>query len=104
MLLKSDDAEIASETAGRLVRSAVAFFDTSVRRESNCPVHFVWDGNGVGRPFVRVGFLMLLVGSGLLSAAVVWPAALSTTPGRLVMLAALVTWGLGQALTKLRRR
>jgi hypothetical protein len=102
VLLNED--ELAGETRPRLLRPIVAFFDTSVRRESTCPVHFIWDGNGLGRPFVRVGFLMVLVGCGLLSAAVVWPTALSMGPGRLVVLAALATWGLGQALTKLRRR
>jgi hypothetical protein len=82
----------------------VGFFDTSVRRESNCPVHFVWDGNGLGRPFVRVGFLLLLVAGGLMSAGVMWHASTSTTAGRVVGLVALATWGLGQILTKLRRR
>jgi hypothetical protein len=82
----------------------VGFFDTSVRRESNCPVHFVWDGNGLGRPFVRVGFLLMLLAGGLLSAGVVWHASTATTAGRGVALAALAVWGVGQLLTKLRRR
>ena len=103
-MLLNDDRERGGETRPRLLRPIVAFFDTSVRRESTCPVHFIWDGNGLGRPFVRVGFLLWLLGCGLLSAAVVWPTALSMGPGRLVVLAALATWGLGQALTKLRRR
>lgn len=82
----------------------MGFFDISVRRESNCPVHFVWDGNGVGRPFVRVGFLLFLLAGGLLSAGLVWHAPTMTGTGRSVAVAALAVWGLGQLLTKLRRR
>lgn len=82
----------------------MGFFDISVRRESNCPVHFVWDGNGLGRPFVRVGFLLLLVAGALLSAGVMWHAPAPTAAGRLVGVIAVAVWGVGQLLTKLRRR
>ena len=82
----------------------MAFFDTSVRRESNCPVHFVWDGNGLGRPFVRVGFLLLLVAGALLSAGVMWHESAPSAVGRAVGLAAVAVWGTGQVLTKFRRR
>jgi hypothetical protein len=51
-----------------------------------------------------VGFLLLLVAGGLLSAGVMWHASTSTAAGRVVGLVALATWGLGQLLTKLRRR
>lgn len=80
----------------------MSFFDTSLRRESNCPVHFVWDGNGLGRPFVRVGFLLLLVAGGALSAGVMLHAAVVGDAGRAIGVVALATWGLGQLLTKLR--
>lgn len=82
----------------------MGFFDTSVRRESNCPVHFVWDGNGLGRPFVRVGFLLMLIAGGLMSAGVMWHATTSTAAGRVVGVAAVGVWCVGQLLTKLRRR
>jgi hypothetical protein len=80
----------------------VSFFDTSLRRESNCPVHFVWDGNGLGRPVVRIGFLLLLVAGGALSAGLMLHAPAVTGVGRVVAVVALATWGLGQVLTKLR--
>jgi hypothetical protein len=32
---------------------------TAHPRESACPVHFVWEGRGAGRPLVRLGFLGL---------------------------------------------
>ena len=34
--------------------------DPSVERVSACPVHFLWDGRGVGRFYVRAGFLGFL--------------------------------------------
>jgi hypothetical protein len=32
-----------------------------LRRESACPVHFLWDGLGLGRLFVRWGFLGFII-------------------------------------------
>ncbi len=78
----------------------MSFFDTSVRRESACPVHFVWDGNGYGRPVVRVGFMMLLVGALLTTAGFFVGGVVIGKP--LVLVAAIV-WLLGQVLTKLSR-
>jgi hypothetical protein len=46
-----------------------------VRRESGCPVHFVWDGVGRGRKMVRATFVGLLAGGALLCAARMWPGA-----------------------------
>lgn len=82
----------------------VSFFDTSIRRESTCPVHFVWDGNGLGRPFVRVGFMLALAAGLALSSGVMLHATAVGDAGRWLGVAALGTWLTGQALTKLRRR
>jgi len=42
---------------------------TAARRESACPVHFIWDGTGRGRWPVRLSFWMLsvlgMLGTGL---------------------------------------
>lgn len=31
--------------------------DANPNRVSACPVHFIWDGRGKGRVFVRLGFM-----------------------------------------------
>lgn len=78
----------------------MAIIDTSLRRESGCPVHFIWDGNGLGRPFVRLGFLLavltgiLLTMSVMVSAPPIKGAALGVAVG------AAAIWLLGQALTR----
>lgn len=78
----------------------MTLIDTSLRRESGCPVHFIWDGNGLGRPFVRLGFLLavmaaLLATGGLMSHV-------SGVKAASVVVAGLAagTWLLGQLLTR----
>lgn len=82
----------------------MAIIDTSLRRESGCPVHFIWDGNGLGRPFVRLGFLLAVITGCLLTASVMihaagWNAGLKSVAGVFAVAAASV-WLLGQALTR----
>jgi hypothetical protein len=78
-----------------------SFFATDVRRESGCPVHFVWDGNGHGRPWVRVGFVLALAAGAAASFAVV--AHVSATPARALGVAAAFLWLVGQVLTRRSR-
>lgn len=78
----------------------MAIIDTSLRRESNCPVHFVWDGNGVGRPVVRLGFLMVLAGGLLVTGTEMLHLEAAAGPARMFLLAGVVVWALGQILTK----
>jgi hypothetical protein len=78
--------------------------DTSLRRESNCPVHFVWDGNGIGRPFVRLGFLLALVAGGALSLALMAPLPTARSVAVVVAAVAAACWCLGQVLTKIAVR
>jgi hypothetical protein len=84
------------------------FFSTDVRRESGCPVHFVWDGNGRGRPAVRVGFLLALVAGALGSAGLMVhsppQADALRTASAVVGATAGVLWLVGQALTRLAAR
>ena len=80
-----------------------SFFDTSVRRESACPVHFVWDGNGFGRPVVRVGFLLLLASCLTTAAGQISKCAVVFDIGKGALAAALVVWLVGQGLTRLSR-
>lgn len=76
------------------------FTDISLRRESTCPVHFVWDGNGVGRPVVRLGFLLILITGTLMSAGLMFASKPTTALGLQVGIAAAVIWGVGQVLTR----
>lgn len=76
------------------------FTDISLRRESNCPVHFVWDGNGLGRPVVRLGFLLLLVAGATLSAGLMLASKATSSAGMSVAAVGIVVWLLGQALTR----
>ncbi|MBM4280198.1 MAG: hypothetical protein FJ137_05385 [Deltaproteobacteria bacterium] len=97
-----DDVLDPDHVARTLQRGAIAgFFATDLRRESGCPVHFVWDGNGRGRPFVRVGFLLALVAG----AASSWAAMThgSTTVAGALGAAAAASWALGQVLTRASR-
>jgi hypothetical protein len=77
---------------------AAGFFATDVRRESGCPVHFVWDGNGRGRPFVRIGFLLALLAGALASAAALLHQ--PSMPSLVVGAVAGGLWLLGQVLTR----
>lgn len=73
--------------------------DPTPRRTSACPVHFLWDGKGRGRLFVRSGFLGLVVagmfgtGASLLHVDSAGPLALA-----LVGLAG-ASWSFGQLLS-----
>ena len=78
-----------------------SFFATDLRRESGCPVHFVWDGNGRGRPWVRVGFVLALATGAAASFAALTHA--SSTPARALGVVAVVAWLVGQVLTRYRR-
>lgn len=80
----------------------VSFLDTSVQRESACPVHFIWDGNGYGRPLVRVGFMLMLVAGASLTMSRVVPEA--TAFGKGALLVAVGLWLLGQVVTRATRR
>jgi hypothetical protein len=73
--------------------------DPTPHRVSSCPVHFIWDGRGFGRVFVRAGFLMLLVGMALLTGATATGFMVLKTPAAYVLGLALVVWSSGQALS-----
>lgn len=74
-------------------------------RESGCPVHFLWDGSGRGRPFVRAGFMGLLVAGALATAAIMRVPGLPDLREAASWTATLsgVAWALGQVLRLVRR-
>lgn len=78
----------------------MSLIDVSLRRESNCPVHFIWDGNGLGRPLVRLGFLLALLTGALLTGAIMTHVDVVHAAARVVAVVAAATWLSGQALTR----
>ncbi|MBI5494972.1 MAG: hypothetical protein HY904_08075 [Deltaproteobacteria bacterium] len=72
----------------------------SARRESGCPVHFIWDGN---RP-VRLGFLLALAAGMLVTAGALLRFEPVRQAGWAVGGVALVLWAAGQALVRLAPR
>ena len=73
--------------------------DPTPRRVSACPVHFLWDGKGRGRTFVRSGFLGLLA-AGAIGYGGAWahvPALVVV--GQVVAGCAIAAWLVGQAMT-----
>jgi hypothetical protein len=82
----------------------VSFFDTSIQRESACPVHFVWDGNGLGRPVVRVAFLLCLVAGATLALGQMLHIDAVNVVGRVTGVVAGIMWLSGQGLTRLAQR
>jgi hypothetical protein len=76
---------------------------TTAPRESGCPVHFVWDGAGMGRPIVRFGFMLLLAAGLWITAAALWPQAALRVSSPWVLGAAVGVWGLGQAVVLAER-
>ena len=79
----------------------MTLIDTSLRRESGCPVHFVWDGNGLGRPFVRLGFLLAVMAALLATGALMVHIESVKSASVVVGAVAGATWLLGQLLTRL---
>jgi len=78
--------------------------DTSPHRVSACPVHFLWDGRGLGRPVVRTSFMAFAVAGGL--ATLGWMSHRDDVSLAATMLAgvAAVGWTLGQLFSKLATR
>ncbi|MDP2343109.1 MAG: hypothetical protein Q8O67_19285 [Deltaproteobacteria bacterium] len=78
----------------------MTLIDTSLRRESGCPVHFIWDGNGLGRPFVRLGFLLAVITALLATGAIMAHDERIRAASVVVAGVAGGTWLLGQLLTR----
>lgn len=79
--------------------------DPSVQRVSACPVHFVWDGRGKGRTWVRAGFLGFLAAGMLATMGSMLRMEPLTTAALVVVAASGGSWLLGQWLTfRLARR
>ena len=73
--------------------------DPTPHRVSACPVHFIWDGKGHGRAFVRAGFMLVLVGCALFFGAKALTMPTLTTPSMGVLAVAAVSWCVGQVLS-----
>lgn len=72
--------------------------DPSPHRVSACPVHFIWDGRGRGRTFVRLGFLGVLAAGAVGSGAKLLRAAEGSDIAALLLFGSLALWGVGHVL------
>lgn len=74
------------------------------RRESACPVHFIWDGHGRGRWPVRLGFWLIsglgMVATGLPLVGIRGANAYLAVP----LLALACVYGVGQVLSLVDKR
>jgi len=78
--------------------------DTRPQQVSACPVHFIWDGRGKGRPFVRAGFMgFLATGMAFTAFAATRSPALWTTFVAVASLSG-ASYGLGQLLSFMTTR
>lgn len=78
--------------------------DTTTSRASACPVHFVWDGRGPGRPLVRIGFMGLLIAGAAWSMGAMVHAPALKSLAVVVAIGSAVGWGVGQLLGRVPRR
>lgn len=78
------------------------FIDPTPHRVSACPVHFIWDGRGRGRPFVRAGFLAMLFAFGASMLQQITHVDVLTTIAVVIGGAGLVSWCAGHALARIR--
>ena len=73
--------------------------DPSPQRVSACPVHFIWDGRGHGRTWVRMGFLGFMA-AGMLATTATWLRLETLADLSWMTLAgAGISWGAGQLLS-----
>ena len=74
-------------------------YDPNPNHVSACPVHFIWDGRGKGRIFVRMGFMgfILTAMAAVLGFGLRMAVAQDIAMG--IGIAAVSLWGLGQLLT-----
>lgn len=71
-------------------------FDPSPERLSACPVHFLWDGRGRGRVFVRSGFLGFLASAMLMCCGRMVHIDAFTTAGMVLAVSSASAWIVGQ--------
>ena len=82
----------------------VGLADPTPERVSACPVHFVWDGRGKGRVFVRTGFLGLLIAAMFGTAAQMTRAPALLDVAAIVVAMAAAAYLVGQALSFVAKR
>lgn len=67
-----------------------------LRRESACPVHFIWDGLGLGRWPVRLGFLGFVIAGLIFMVSTLMRI---DAPAWMAVAVAGAIWTVGQALS-----
>ncbi len=73
--------------------------DNNPARVSACPVHFIWDGRGRGRTFVRAGFLGFLATGIALTGALALRLEGMQTAGLAIGALSVTSWLVGQGVS-----
>ncbi len=73
--------------------------DPNPHRTGACPVHFIWDGRGYGRVFVRSGFLGFLLAAMCFTLGTMMRLPPLETAGVVVLSLAATSWALGQLIS-----
>lgn len=85
--------------AAQLATVMTMIHDPSPHRTSGCPVHFLWDGRGRGRIFVRSGFLGLVLAGAVGTGGTLLRAPEAGALALTLLALAGAAWGVGQALS-----
>lgn len=73
--------------------------DPTLHQVSACPVHFIWDGRGRGRAFVRAGFLASTVAAAAWVLGMMSHSELATNAGLGLAALAGASWCAGQVMS-----
>ncbi|MCP4503882.1 MAG: hypothetical protein GY822_28480 [Deltaproteobacteria bacterium] len=84
--------------------ATLAKADTRPHQVSACPVHFIWDGVGLGRPFVRVGFMGFMLSGVLYSAKMSFSSSVFATAAAWTFALSGVSYLFGQAFSAWAKR
>jgi hypothetical protein len=81
------------------VTDAVPLSDPTLERVSACPVHFLWDGRGRGRAFVRAGFLGFLLAALVGCVRPILHIEIAAVAAVVILAGAAVVWSVGQGIS-----
>jgi len=77
----------------------MSLVDPTLHQVSACPVHFIWDGRGHGRAFVRGGFLVLIAAAAAWVLGFMSHSTLAVNAGLGLGALAAASWSVGQVLS-----
>ena len=78
--------------------------DARAENISACPVHFIWDGRGMGRLPVRIGFMGFVVGAMLYTSQIALRMDVLSTLASWTFMGSLASYAVGQVLSAWAKR